>query len=116
MARPFVLGVDAGGSHTRAAALALDGSAIGFGQARGGSPTHNDDAAANVALAVNAALDDAGAEPGQVIAATAGMAGVESAADIGWATGFFTPIGLTCELAIANDAVVAQAGASALSP
>ncbi|MBG0830242.1 ATPase [Planomonospora sp. ID67723] len=70
-----ILGVDAGGTSSRAAAVTTEGAALGRGRAGGGNPVALgvEKAFANLALAVRAAL--APVDPARVKAVTVGLAG-----------------------------------------
>src|SRR5215211_3250173 len=81
MAETCVLGMDIGGTATRAVVLDLDGHRRGTGLAGGGNPTsHGAQAAtASLATALSAAL--AGLDPTRVAAAAVGLAGAGRLAD-----------------------------------
>ncbi len=80
---PFVLGIDGGGTRTRAAAVALDGRVLAVGM--GGSSNYDDVgveiAQQNIDQAVTAATQAAGLERSACAAVFLGMAGVTSATD-----------------------------------
>ena len=116
MTQSVVLGVDAGGSHTRAVCVGLDGRIRAVSQAGGGSPTHNTDARDQVLHAVVQVLDRAGVVPRDVVHLTAGLAGFNRDEDRQWADGFFGIPGLNCPRQLVNDTVVAHAGAFAGGP
>ncbi|MBO0513556.1 N-acetylglucosamine kinase [Streptomyces beijiangensis] len=71
----LVLGIDAGGTATRAVVTGLDGELLGSGRAGGGNPTTHGQPAARAQLA--AALADALREvdPADVVGGVAGIAG-----------------------------------------
>lgn len=106
----LVLGVDAGGTASRAVLATTDGTVVGRGHAGPGNPVSAGSAAA---LAVGTAISQALAHtsPDSVAAAVLGVAGVRSAADP--AAHGFTPmwrqLGLTCPLTIVGDVVTAFA-------
>ncbi|PWU43818.1 ATPase, partial [Micromonospora globispora] len=60
MSGTVVVGLDVGGTSTRAAALSLDGGRLGTGRAGGGNPTSHgaERAAAELLTALRAALAD----------------------------------------------------------
>lgn len=122
MSSPYVVAVDAGGTHTRVACFDLAGSLLSLATGRGGSPTHNDDAAANVAETVQRCLLDGKLAAVDAVGLAAGMAGVElpssrdRSVDNSWATGYFDPAGFTCPRTVVNDAVTAHRGALAGQP
>jgi len=111
-----VIGIDSGGSHTRALCVGLDGRVLGGATTGGGSPTHNADARDHVRGAIGAALASAGMSPVDVLSLAAGMAGFEDETDREWAQDFVGVEGLDCPLSLVNDAVVAQVGAFAGDP
>jgi len=116
MAESVVLGVDAGGSHTRAVCVGLDGRVLGAARAGGGGPTHNADASEQVQRAVSDALDGSDRRASDVVALAAGLAGFGNERDRRWAYAFFDIDGLDCPREIDNDTVVAHAGAFAGGP
>ncbi|HZE40913.1 MAG TPA: BadF/BadG/BcrA/BcrD ATPase family protein, partial [Stackebrandtia sp.] len=72
----YILGLDVGGTSTRALLADLDGRTLGRGKAGGGNPVSRGRATAeaNLTTAVRQALD--GADPARVRAAVVGIAGV----------------------------------------
>jgi len=63
----FVIAVDAGGTFTRVACFGLDGSLLSANKGRGGSPTHNDDAAQNIRNSLTEAFDSGGLNPKRAV-------------------------------------------------
>lgn len=116
MGEQFVVGVDSGGSHTRVVCADLGGRVLGAAQAAGGSPTHNVNAKYHVRAAIQDAMDRAGVEPGNAIGLVSGMAGFGDERDKQWSMEYVDVSGLACPRYIANDAVVAHAGAFAGGP
>ena len=118
MSDEVLVGIDAGGTTTRALVTTLDGEVLGIGQRGGGNPEHNEMAAAkrNVRGAVADALDAANRERGVVVALTAGLAGLDDESDEVWAEEFLAIDGLGCDPVAVNDAVVAHAGALGSEP
>lgn len=117
MSDSVVVGLDVGGTSTRAAALSLDGVRLGTGRAGGGNPTSHgaDRAAAELLAALRAALADI--DPTRVRAGTIGLAGAgrlladpqgRAAFDRAWADA-----GLRCPYAVHGDALVAYASGTA---
>ncbi|MFU8853254.1 N-acetylglucosamine kinase [Micromonospora sp. SL1-18] len=113
MSDSVVVGLDVGGTATRAAALNLDGVRLGTGQAGGGNPTSHgaERAAAELLAALRAALTDV--DPARVRAGVIGLAGAgrlltdpqgQAAFDRAWADA-----GLRCPYTVHGDALVAYA-------
>jgi glucosamine kinase len=106
-----VVGVDAGGSYTRAICVSRDGATIGRATAGGGSPAHNTNARDNIRTAIASALDDAGCSPADVSTLVAGIAGFDKPTDSEWAHEFIALPGIRGRLIAVNDTEVAHAGA-----
>ncbi|MEH1058460.1 BadF/BadG/BcrA/BcrD ATPase family protein [Micromonospora sp. CPCC 206171] len=117
MSDTVVVGLDVGGTSTRATALTLGGARLGTGRAGGGNPTSHgaDRAAAELLTALRGAL--AGVDPARVRAGTIGLAGAarlladpagRAAFDRAWAEA-----GLRCPYAVHGDALVAYASGTA---
>lgn len=116
MPNDVVIGLDAGGTHTRAICAALDGTILGRAACRGGSPNHNHDGRSQVQEAIRTALTTAGRGTGEVAALVAGLAGYEDASAEEWAREFTALPGLDSRRIHRNDAEVAHAGAFAGGP
>lgn len=117
MSDTVVLGLDVGGTSTRATALTLTGQRLGTGRAGGGNPTSHgaERAAAEVLTALRAALTDL--DPTRVAAGTIGLAGAgrlladpagRAAFDQAW-----HDAGLRCPYEVHGDALVAYASGTA---
>jgi glucosamine kinase len=112
-----VLGLDIGGTWTRALAVDTSGARLGHGRAAGANPiAHGVVAAAErIAAALGQAL--AGADPASVAACVVGMAGTSKlAADPAAAAAFaalWPRFGLRCEVEIVGDVTAAFAAGSA---
>jgi len=108
-----VLGVDAGGTGSRAVVTTPGGSIVGSGSAGPGNPSLSGPAAVRaIGAAVRAALR--GTDPASVRAAVVGVAGISGLAAV--AEDFelqWRAIGLTCAVPIVGDAVTAFAAGSA---
>ena len=113
MSDVLVIGLDVGGTSTRAAVAALTGQRLGTGRAGGGNPTsHGAEAAAEQ---LRTALRDAlaGLDPRRVRAGVIGLAGAgrlladplgRAAFDRAW-----RDVGLGCAYQVTGDALVAYA-------
>ncbi|TNH21406.1 ATPase, partial [Micromonospora orduensis] len=117
MSDTVVVGLDVGGTSTRATALTLTGDRLGTGRAGGGNPTSHgaERAAAELLTALRAALADV--DPTRVAAGTIGLAGAariladpagRAAFDRAW-----HDAGLRCPYAVHGDALVAYASGAA---
>jgi len=111
----IVIGVDAGGTHTRALCAGADGAARGNGLGGGGNPVSNGVAAAveHTTEAVRGAL--AGTEPAEVAHVLVGQAGYGTAAGREVAEtlpGRWAGLGLTAPVTVVTDIEVAYAAGS----
>ncbi|MGR6320866.1 BadF/BadG/BcrA/BcrD ATPase family protein [Micromonospora soli] len=117
MSDTVVVGLDVGGTSTRAAAVRLDGVRLGTGRAGGGNPTSHgaERAAGELLAALRAALADV--DPARVRAGVIGLAGAgrlladpqgRAAFDRAW-----SDAGLRCPYAVHGDALVAYASGTA---
>jgi hypothetical protein len=66
-----VIGIDGGGTYTRALCADLEGRVLAFAQTGGAHPRKNAIAEENVRAAIGQILDRAGREPGQVVGVVA---------------------------------------------
>ncbi|MDZ5444017.1 BadF/BadG/BcrA/BcrD ATPase family protein [Micromonospora sp. 4G57] len=118
MSGTVVVGLDVGGTSTRAAALSLDGVRLGAGRAGGGNPTSHgaERAAQELLVALRAALAEV--DPPRVRAGAIGLAGAgrlladpagRAAFDRAW-----HDAGLRCPYAVHGDALVAYASGTAV--
>ncbi|MEV4636975.1 BadF/BadG/BcrA/BcrD ATPase family protein [Actinoplanes sp. NPDC049548] len=107
----LVVGVDAGGTASRAVVATADGTIVGRGSAGPGNPTSAGVAAiASIGTAVRTALR--GHDPATVVAGVAGIAGVAVVAEPAIAEAFdmqWAELGLTCPIEVTGDAVTAFA-------
>ncbi|MET8353952.1 BadF/BadG/BcrA/BcrD ATPase family protein [Micromonospora sp. NPDC005206] len=117
MSDTVVVGLDVGGTSTRATALTLTGERLGTGRAGGGNPTSHgaEQAATELLKALRGALADV--DPTRVAAGTIGLAGAarlladpagRAAFDRAW-----QDAGLRCPYAVHGDALVAYASGTA---
>jgi hypothetical protein len=111
-----VLGVDGGGTFTRALIADLDGRVLASAETGGSNPSHHPRAEENAREAIQQVLAAAGCEPGQVVAVVAGFAGLDRPRDQKWADRFTAVPGLVCPRLCVNDAVIAHAGALRSQP
>jgi glucosamine kinase len=111
----YVVGVDAGGTSTRALAADAAGAVLGTGRAGGANPNSHPpaEAAAQIALAIAAATE--GLDPGHGIACVVGMAGASKLTDPAVAAFFeqaWRSVGLEGRVRVASDAEAAFASAT----
>jgi len=109
--RRIVLGIDGGGTTTRAVAVDLTGRTLAWVQAGSASPGKTPHARENVRQAIQEVAAQAGRTLSEVAALVAGIAEIDGPEDKIWAAEFTTLPGLTCPRIHVNDAVVAHAGA-----
>ncbi|MFI6763611.1 N-acetylglucosamine kinase [Micromonospora sp. NPDC050417] len=116
-ADPLTIGLDVGGSSTRAVVISLTGERLGSGVAGGGNPVSHgiEPAVAQLRVALRAAL--AGLDPERVRAGVIGLAGAgrlnadpaaRAAYDHAW-----RDVGLRCRYDVHGDALVGYASATA---
>jgi glucosamine kinase len=113
-----VIGIDGGGTHTRALCADLEGRVLAYAQTGGAHPRKNTIAEENVRAAIGQVLGQAGREPGQVVGLVAGLAGLDAwllaerlSKDRTWAERCTALPGLQCDRHHVNDAVIAHVGA-----
>ncbi|MEU6643119.1 BadF/BadG/BcrA/BcrD ATPase family protein [Saccharomonospora sp. NPDC046836] len=111
----YVVGVDAGGTATRAMAMAADGTQLGAGLAGGANPNSvpPEEAAGAMTAAIAAALD--GLDPAGLRACVVGMAGTSKLTDPAIAEMFeraWRRAGLPVTPEVVSDAVTAFAAAT----
>ena len=109
--RRIVIGMDGGGTTTRAQAVDLTGRRLAWAQAGCASPAKSPDARENVRQAIRDVVAQAGRALPDVAALVAGLANIDTPEDQVWAAEFTTLPGLACPRLHVNDAVVAHAGA-----
>lgn len=117
MSGSIVVGMDVGGTSTRATVVTSTGDRLGTGRAGGGNPTSHgaERAADELRTALRAAL--AGTDPGRVVAGVIGLAGAgrlladpagKDAFDRAW-----HDAGLRCPYTVHGDALIAYASGTA---
>jgi len=116
----YLVGVDAGGTTTRALVADLSGARVGTGRAGGANPNSHppEVAAEQVAASIAAALASAGVPADRVRAGVLGLAGASKLADDRVAALFdaaWHGAGLKCGLRVVTDAEAAFAAGTASS-
>lgn len=109
------IGVDAGGTSTRAGVVTAEGECLGLGHAGSGNPVSSgpDYAARQVMLASQRALQAAACPPEQICAAVAAMAGGRVITDTGWLTKAAGSEGLRFQFRLESDLHATFASATA---
>ena len=113
----LVLGVDAGGTSTRAVVATTAGEVVGRGSGPGANPNSARDPAGALAGALRAALAevDPDLDPGRIAAGVLGLAGAGAAGRTRaeqLAARAWQQAGLTCRQTVVTDLAVAFAGAT----
>lgn len=106
-----VLGVDGGGTYTRAMVATATGQVLAHTEAGPSSPKHTANGEANVRRVIDDALAQAGCSRRDVVALVAGLSGLDAPADQQWAEQWTALPGLRCPRIHVNDAVVAHVAA-----
>jgi glucosamine kinase len=112
----MVIGIDGGGTTTRALCVDLEGAVRSYHESGGANPQHNADAHEQIQAGIRGAIAAAGREPGDVRCLVAGIAGLNERADQEWAERYTNLPGLTCPRLHLNDTVVAHAAAFGAGP
>jgi glucosamine kinase len=112
----MVIGIDGGGTTTRALAVDMTGAALAYVETGGTNPQHNVDAQAQMHAAIRQVLTAASHQFADVMHLTAGIAGLNEPPDLSWAEQHTAVPGLTCPRVHLNDAEVAHAGAFGVGP
>ena len=110
-ADPYVIAIDAGGTHTRVGCFGADGRLVGAASGDGGSPNHNANGGQRITDAVRRAIADGGLDPAAAICVGAVVAGFGFGAREDQATSFLDLPELGCPRFLVNDAVIAHRGA-----
>lgn len=111
------LGIDGGGTYTRAAIADAEGHVCASVKRQGGAfLAKNPNAVADVHSAVEEAARQAGCALGDIAALTAGVAGYDKRRDLRWVKKLTNVSGLACAKQHVNDAAVAVRGAFCLRP
>jgi glucosamine kinase len=106
----IVVGIDGGGTNTRAMTADTGGRVLAYVEAGGTNPSHAPRAAENAAEVLRQVLLATGCQAGQIAGLVAGFAGLDSPEDQAWAEQFTELPGMHCPRLHVNDAVIAHAG------
>lgn len=112
----IVIGMDGGGTYTRAVAADLSGHVLATVTTDAASPNKTANAQENVQNAIREAVSRSGHTLTDVVGLVAGIAGLDSPEDQEWANKFTDVPGLNCPRLHVNDAIVAHAGALESQP
>jgi glucosamine kinase len=110
------IGVDGGGTYTRALVVDETGRVLARAEAGGCNPEHVNDGPEQMGRALTEVVSLTGARFGEVAGLVAGVAGINEPKDQAWAERLTALPGLTCPRVHVNDAVVAHAGALGARP
>jgi N-acetylglucosamine kinase-like BadF-type ATPase len=102
----LVLGVDIGGTSTRALVTTVAGERVAFGSAGAGNPVTVSTAEATASLRAALAAALSGVDPAEILAVVAGAAGASHAEPIGRT---IRDAGIGCPVRVVGDAVTAFA-------
>jgi glucosamine kinase len=111
-----VIGLDGGGTTTRALVADSSGHVLGYAEAGGANPNHNADAEREVQAAIQAVLAASGCQPAQIAGLVAGLAGLDEPADMEWANRFLAIPELHCPRTAINDTSIAHTAAFGGAP
>lgn len=111
----LLVGIDAGGTSTRAVLVDSAGRCLGYGVGGRGNPVSAgpERAAQGVLDAVRRALEPAGRQLAEVSAVTAAMAGMRATGGVAWLHGPLAAAGFTGRLAFESDLLAAYFSGSA---
>ena len=117
MKNKFLLGIDGGGTNTRAAITDSEGRLLSYTLQKGGAFLSKDpNAKENVRAAVFEALRRAGCKPADIGCAAAGIAGYDKKSDLIWIRRVTGIRELKCMMWPMSDALIAHKGALLLRP
>lgn len=116
MPKKILLGVDAGGTHTRVLVTDTNGFPIGYFIGKGSNPEHGPDACDNAHDAIHGAVRIAGCSMADIAGLVVGQAGLNDVKDQEWAKTHTALPGISCSRIHVNDAVVAHVGAMQSHP
>ena len=105
----YVVGVDSGGSKTRALIVVLDGTPVDYAETGGGNPAHNPQFKTALGDAILRASKNIGIA--NVVQVVSGIAGFDQPSDLEWAIEATTVEGLTADQIHVNDTEIAHFGA-----
>lgn len=108
----FVIGIDQGSTHTRAAACDLEGRLLGVGRAEGACHCHSgvEKAMGAIRAAANEAMQRAGVSPEEILFVHSGMTGADWSDQYPLCEGYIRSIGWTDRVSVSNDCIIALRG------
>jgi len=110
-ASDYIIGVDGGGTHSRAICSGPDGHIVAFAKGRGTSPSHNTNAFTNTQAVLHDVIAAAGIAQSDINVLAAGLAGLDNPDDLSWATENTDLLGFSGSRLLINDSHIALAGA-----
>lgn len=116
MSLKIVVGIDGGGTRTRAMVATVTGQILAYAETGPASPKHTTSGEANVRQAIDDVLARTNCSPADVVALAAGLSGLDNPTDQQWAEQWTAAPGLACARVHVNDAVVAHIGAFRAQP
>jgi glucosamine kinase len=111
-----LVGIDGGGTTTRALCCDMVGSPLGYAESGGSNPSHNAQSESNVREALMNAVKNAGCSLQDVVSVSAGLSGYDSLEELKTAREIFKIPGLNAKINVINDAIVAHAGGLGFGP
>jgi N-acetylglucosamine kinase-like BadF-type ATPase len=111
----FVLGIDQGNTHTRAAACDLQGRLLGVGRADGACHCHSgvDVAMGAIRSAAEQAMQAAGLEHSGIVFLHSGMTGADWPEQYALCQGYLRGLGWTARVTVSNDCIIAMRAGTA---
>ncbi|GMK41976.1 N-acetylglucosamine kinase [Paenibacillus sp. CCS19] len=112
----IVVGIDGGGSYSRAMAVDMEGNMLAYSEQGPASIYKDTNAAANVQQVIRDAVDKAGCALDDIRAIAAGIAGYDAPSDREWVEALTAVEGINCSRWHFNDTVAAHYGALTAQP
>ncbi|MEK5448090.1 N-acetylglucosamine kinase [Paenibacillus sp. FSL R7-0331] len=114
--KDVVIGIDGGGTNTRAIAADIHGNILACSIKGSASIYRESSVQANVQSAITEVISQGGIKESRVIGIAAGIAGFDSPEDLEWVAPLTAVPGLACPRWHVNDALIAHYGAHLARP